>query len=60
MAVNPADRPGGQQLIDDYVNVLVFSQKGERPLPHKLAGADLVGAADTAAFVDLSLDTTTG
>eukprot|EP00878_Enallax_costatus_P025162 GHUV01026890.1.p1 GENE.GHUV01026890.1~~GHUV01026890.1.p1 ORF type:complete len:196 (+),score=43.48 GHUV01026890.1:241-828(+) len=42
IAVNPAGRAGGLKLIDDYTNVIVFSQRGQRPLPNKLAGADLV------------------
>jgi hypothetical protein len=32
----------GQQLAADYVNLVVFSQKGQRPLPNMLAGSDLV------------------
>eukprot|EP00878_Enallax_costatus_P043552 GHUV01051573.1.p1 GENE.GHUV01051573.1~~GHUV01051573.1.p1 ORF type:complete len:445 (+),score=119.50 GHUV01051573.1:975-2309(+) len=43
IAVNPAGRAGGLKLIDDYTNVIVFSQRGQRPLPNKLAGADLDG-----------------
>lgn len=42
IAVNPAGRPAGLDLIGDYTNVIVFSQHGHRPLPSKLAGADLV------------------
>lgn len=33
---------GGQLLVDNYVNVVVFSQQGARPLPSMLSGSDLV------------------
>jgi RNA-dependent RNA polymerase len=32
----------GRQLAADYVNVVVFSQQGQRPLTNMLAGSDLV------------------
>lgn len=44
-AVAPADW-AGQQLAADYVNVVVSSQKGQRPLPNMLAGSDLVRLAE--------------
>jgi len=31
-----------QLLVDNYVNVVVFSQQGARPLPNMLSGSDLV------------------
>ncbi|KAF6265361.1 RNA dependent RNA polymerase-domain-containing protein [Scenedesmus sp. NREL 46B-D3] len=41
-AVAPAGT-AGQQLAANYVNVMVFSQKGQRPLPNMLSGSDLDG-----------------
>jgi hypothetical protein len=49
-AVDPSERVGcsghkltsGQHLLDNYVNVVVFSQRGTRPLPNMLSGSDLV------------------
>lgn len=41
-AVDPRTRPGGWSLTQDYVNLVVFSQRGHRPLPNKLSGSDLV------------------
>lgn len=32
----------GARMVADYVNVVVFSQKGRRPLPNQLSGSDLV------------------
>lgn len=43
-AVDPGRRPNGHLLVDNYVNVVVFSQQGDRPLPNMLSGSDLVGA----------------
>lgn len=42
-AVNPGGSMG-RLLSRDYVNVVVFSQRGARPLPNMLSGSDLVGA----------------
>jgi hypothetical protein len=39
--VDPAGL-AGRQLAADSVNVVVFSQKGQRPLPNMLSGSDLV------------------
>ena len=41
-AVHPRYRAGGQLLVDNYVNVVVFSQQGHRPLSNMLSGSDLV------------------
>lgn len=43
-AVDPSYRPNGRLLVDHYVNMVVFSQQGDRPLPNMLSGSDLVGA----------------
>lgn len=48
LAVDPSSRLrsvggySGQLLVDNYVNVVVFSQQGSRPLPNMLSGSDLV------------------
>lgn len=54
-AVDPKDRKhrssniSGQLLLDNYVNVVVFSQCGSRPLPNMLSGSDLVSTAGMCA-----------
>ena len=55
LAKHPVSHPGDVRLaqaidargpyrgvLASYVNVLVFSQKGSRPLPNMLSGSDLV------------------
>jgi hypothetical protein len=41
-AVHPGGARG-QLLVENYINVVVFSQQGVRPLPNMLSGSDLVG-----------------
>jgi len=43
MAVDADPLSPRSVLAGNYVNVIVFSQKGARPLPNMLSGSDLVG-----------------
>lgn len=42
-----------QLLVDNYVNVVVFSQQGARPLPNMLSGSDLVSSQALARLAAL-------
>lgn len=44
----------GQRLAADYVNVVVFSQQGQRPLPNMLSGSDLVRLQGVALLLCMS------
>lgn len=49
-AVDPRSRYNGRLLVDNYVNVVVFSQQGSRPLPNMLSGSDLVSGGPSEGF----------